>query len=194
MSNRIMVGSERHTMHLPTEIGDPVTGERITFDETASGDERLVWEEFRPAGIEPPPAHYHPSTEERFEVRDGRLVVEVDGTPHRLGARDEIVVPPGTPHVSYTESEPARFGREVTPPGRWREFLTERFAYAHAVGELSGIGGILQVALWLREYPEVLVLERPPRPVQRALVPMLATLARVIGRTPHHRYPREDTG
>jgi hypothetical protein len=178
-------------MYLPTEIVDPVTGERIAFDEAASDDERLVWEEFRPPGVDPPPVHYHPSTEERFEGREGELVVEVDGSAHRLGTGDEVVVPPGTPHVSYTESEPARFGREVTPPGRWREFLTERFAYAHAVGERSGVGGLLQAALWLRAYPEVLVIERPPRPVQRVLFPVLAAVARVTGRTAHHAYPRD---
>ena len=178
-------------MYLPTEISDPVTGERIAFDESASDDERLAWEEFRPAGVDPPPAHYHPSAEERFEGREGELVVEVGGATHRLEAGDEVVVPPGTPHVSYTESESARFGREVTPPGRWREFLTERFAYAHAAGERSGVGGLLQAALWLRAYPEVLVLKRPPRPVQRVLFPVLATVARATGRTAHHAYPRD---
>mgnify|MGYP000728165201 FL=1 len=105
-------------MHLPTEISDPETGEWIEFDEAASGSERLVWDQWRPANHDPPPSHYHPTTEERFAVREGTLVVRVDGVENRLGPGDEITVPPGTSHTSYTRDDPARFGREVVPPGQ----------------------------------------------------------------------------
>jgi mannose-6-phosphate isomerase-like protein (cupin superfamily) len=178
-------------MYLPTEIHDPETGERITFDEDASDDDRLVWEEWRPANHEPPPTHYHPDTEERFVVREGTLAVQVDGDEVHLDAGEEVTVPPGTPHVSYTGAEPARFERRVAPPGRWRELLTERFAYAHAGGDRSGVGGLLQSALWLRTYPDLVVLERPPRPVQRVVFRVLAGVARATGRTTHHPYPRD---
>jgi hypothetical protein len=178
-------------MHLPTEIHDPGTGERITFDEDGSDDERLVWEEWRPANLDPPPAHYHPDTTERFVGREGTLVVRVDGDEVRLEEGDEVTVPPGTPHASYTAAEPARFGREVAPPGDWRELLTERFAYAHAGGDRSGAGGLLQSALWLRTYPDLVVLQRPPRPVQRVLFAVLAGVARATGRSAHHPYPRD---
>jgi mannose-6-phosphate isomerase-like protein (cupin superfamily) len=66
-------------MYHPTEIRNPVTGERIVFDETVSDDERLVWNEVKPAHIEPPPVHYHPDTEEHFEVNEGQLLVEIEG-------------------------------------------------------------------------------------------------------------------
>ena len=180
-------------MHLPTEIVNPVSDERIVFDEDASSDERLVWDEWRPANIEPPPAHHHPDTEERFSVREGRLVVRIDGVDNRREGGEEIVVPPKTPHVSYTEEEPARFRRELSPPGQWREFLTEQFAYSHVEGELSGVSGLLQMALWLRAYPEVVVPERPPRIVQHALFPVFAAIARASGQKSHHPYPREDS-
>jgi hypothetical protein len=49
-------------MYLPTEITNPVTGEQIVFDEATSTDERLIWDERRPANIDPPPVHYHPDT------------------------------------------------------------------------------------------------------------------------------------
>jgi hypothetical protein len=181
-------------MYQPTEISNPDTGERIVFDEDASDDERLVWDEWRPAHHEPPPVHYHPTTEERFVVREGALVVQIDGGDIRLEVDEEITVPPQTPHVSYTEEDAARFRREVAPPGEWREFLTERFAYVRTHGDLSGVGGLLQTALWLRAYPDVVVPERPPRPVQKVLFPVLAGVARVTGRTSHHPYPRKNTG
>jgi len=179
-------------MYLPTVISDPGTGERIEFDEAASDAERLVWEQWRPANHDPPPAHFHPDTEEHFAVREGTLVVQLDGELTRLDAGEELTVPPGRSHTSYTSDEPARFRREVAPPGQWREFQTERFAYAHAVGPLSGVGGLLQTALWLRTYPGVLVLERPPRLLQRVLFPVLAALARATGRTASHQYPRAE--
>jgi len=179
-------------MHLPTAITDPETGESIEFDEAASDSERLVWEQWRPANHDPPPLHHHPTTEERFAVHEGTLVVRVDGEVVRLEPGEELTIPPGTSHTSYTAGESARFERAVSPPGQWREFQTERFAYAHAVGPLSGVGGLLQTALWLRTYPDVLVLERPPRAVQRVLFPVLASVARATGRTASHPYPREE--
>lgn len=177
-------------MHLPTEIENPVTGERIMFDESASSDDRLIWDESRPANLEPPPIHYHPDTEERFEVRSGQLVVELDGETHKVGAGEAIVIPPNTPHVSYTESESARFRREVTPPGRWREFLSARFAAIHAVGELSGMTGFLQTVLLIRTYPNVVVPVQPPRTLQRVLFPVLAAIGRAIGLNSHYPYPQ----
>lgn len=180
-------------MYLPTEIANPVTGERIVFNEAASDDERLVWEETRPAHIEPPPEHHHPDTEERFEVREGLLIVETDGESHHLEVGEELVISPGTPHVSYTEAEATLFRREVTPPGKWRELLTARFAAIHEVGELSGLTGRLQTVLLLRAYPNVVVPEQPPRAVQLVLFPVLAVIARIFGLRPHYRYPRNTT-
>lgn len=179
-------------MHLPTEISNPETGERIVFDEDQSSGKRLVWDEWRPANTEPPPAHYHPTTEERFAVREGSLVVQINGIVNRLDDGEEIVVPAGEPHVSYTEEEPARFRREVTPPGQWREALTARFAAVHVVGELSGVTSLLQTVLLLRAYPDVVVSERPPRAVQHALFPVLAVIARIVGLKPRYQYPRKD--
>lgn len=181
-------------MHLPTEIDSPVTGERIVFDEESSGDERLVWEEWRPANHDPPPAHYHPVTEERFVVREGCLVVRIDGEDNRIEDGAEIVVPPETPHLSYTEDRPAHFRREVRPSGQWREFLTQRFASSHATGELSGVRELLQTILLLRAYPDVVVPEGPPRPVQRVLFPVLALLARALGMQSRYPYPRNEDG
>jgi len=180
-------------MHYPTEIRNPVTDEQIVFDEAVSDDERLVWNEVRPARVEPPPVHYHPDTEERFEVSEGKLVVEIEEEKHRVGAGEVIVIPPSTPHVTYTEAEPARFRREVTPPGQWREVLIARFAAVHAVGELSGVTSLLQTVLLVRAYPDVVVPAQPPRTVQRVLFPVLAVVARAFGMKPHYQYPRNDT-
>lgn len=177
-------------MYLPTEIVNPVTGEQIVFDEAASDDERLIWDEQRPANIDPPPVHYHPDTWERFDVNEGLLVVEIDGEANQVEAGEEISVPPATPHVSYTSAKSAQFRREVTPPGQWREFLTVRFAAVHAVGELSGVTGLLQTILLVHTYPDVVRPERPPRAVQRGLFPVLGVAARAFRLKSHYQYPR----
>lgn len=179
-------------MYLPTELVDADTGERIAFDEDASDDDRLVWSQWTPADLEPPPAHLHPATEERFAVREGALVVEVAGEERRLGAGDDLVVSAGSPHRSFTREEPAHYRREVTPPGRWREFLTRMFAASHVVDDESSAGELLQMALLLRAYPDVVVAASPPRPVQRVLLPALAAVARATGRRADHPYPRPD--
>jgi hypothetical protein len=180
-------------MYLPAEIENPVTGEQIKFDESASNDERLIWDEWRPTNLDPPPVHYHPTTEERFEVRAGRLIVDRDGETHTVGVGKEVVSPPGTPHVSYTESESARFRREARPPGRWREALTARFAAVHANGELSGAISLLQTVLLAQAYPGVVIPAQPPRAVQRVLFPVFATIGRAAGLKAHYRYPRSET-
>ena len=80
----------------------------------------------------------------------------------------------------------------MTPPGRWREFLTELCACSHAVGERSGVDGLLRTVRLLRAYPDVVVPERPPRAVQRILVPVLAAIARATGRRARYPYPSDD--
>jgi hypothetical protein len=93
--------------------------------------------------------------------------------------------------VSYTESETARFRREVMPPGHWREALTARFAAVHEVGELSGVTGLLQTVLLAQTYPDVVVPAQPPRTLQRVLFPVLAAIGRAAGLKSPHPYPHD---
>lgn len=93
--------------------------------------------------------------------------------------------------MSYTESETARFRREVMPPGHWREALTPRFAAVHEVGELSGVTGLLQTVLLAQTYPDVVVPAQPPRTLQRVLFPVLAAIGRAAGLKSPHPYPHD---
>ncbi len=94
--------------------------------------------------------------------------------------------------IRVTSCLPARFRREVTPPGRWWEALIARFAAAHAYRGHSGLSNLLQTVLLLRESPDVIVPARPPRSIQRVLFPALAAVVRAIGRTAHYPYPEDD--
>lgn len=175
-------------MYLPAEIENPVTGGRIVFDENASSEEALVMESWEPPHNSPPPAHYHPTTEEVFTVHEGHVVLEREGVTRRVGPGERITVGPGVVHRFWTEDEPAHFTAEVRPPGRWREFMTDFFALSH-VTDLGGMGGFLQMVLFVEAYRDVAVLASPPRPVQRLLFPVLGAVARATGRRATYPYP-----
>lgn len=60
--------------------------------------------------------HYHRSFDERFDVLDGTLTVEVEGRTHILHARDGVTVPVNTLHRwTNTGSGPARILIELSP-------------------------------------------------------------------------------
>ena len=48
-----------------------------------------------------PPVHFHPSQDERFEVSEGELRVNLDGEERTLRAGDTLVIPRGTPHSMW---------------------------------------------------------------------------------------------
>jgi quercetin dioxygenase-like cupin family protein len=167
-------------------IENPATGERVTFEETAteSGGERLRFEMvFAPQGFVAQ-EHLHPSQEERHEVISGTLGVIIDGTERLLGPGDSLVVPAGTPHrlVEYG-SVRARF--ELQPALR-EVVLVVRFAGLARDGKLGrrGLPSLLQLAVIAREFAPEGHAVKPPAPIQRALLGPLAAIGRRRGYRP----------
>jgi mannose-6-phosphate isomerase-like protein (cupin superfamily) len=67
-------------------------------------------------GGDPPRAHYHPAQDERFDVLEGELMVDLAGTQRVLGPGEQIAVPRRTVHQMWNAgSEPARATWQVTP-------------------------------------------------------------------------------
>jgi quercetin dioxygenase-like cupin family protein len=167
-------------------IENPATGERVTFEETAteSGGERLRFEMvFAPQGFVAQ-EHLHPSQEERHEVIAGTLGVVIDGTERLLGPGDSLVVPAGTSHRLVAHGTVrARF--EVTPALR-QEVLLETFAGLARDGKLGRRGrpSLLQLAVIAREFAPEGRAARPPRTIQRALLAPLAAIGRRRGYRP----------
>ena len=88
--------------HVGEIIEQPLTGERITFLETAAttgGDFLKVSLEVAPGGRLPVP-HVHPRAEERFEVAAGRIKIKIDGKSGIADAGETVIVPRGASHVS----------------------------------------------------------------------------------------------
>lgn len=72
-----------------------------------------------------PPKHYHPRQDERFEVLDGQLTVEVGKEePRVLGPGDVLDVPRGTPHRMWNAGpDTAKASWRVTPALRTEEMF-----------------------------------------------------------------------
>src|SRR4051812_167295 len=52
-------------------------------------------------GGDPPPAHFHPAQDERFEVLAGELQVKIGDDKRVLGPGDTLEVPRGTVHSMW---------------------------------------------------------------------------------------------
>lgn len=161
----------------------------ITFMETAAdtGGERVTVEIAYRAGSGRPPAHFHPSQTERFEVLDGEILALVDGTEHALHRGDELVIPPGTVHEMWSP----KGGRQrwTTSPalGTERFFETVWGLQADGKTDGSGVPSKLQMALTLRRFSDEFRLASPPAAVQAVVLPALAAIARARGLEPEYR-------
>ncbi len=111
----------------------PMTGERITFLETAedTGGELVRLEmAVKPHGFVAAP-HVHPRQEETFEIRWGTFTFVLDGEEWRVGPGEGATVPPGTPHTWWNSGdEPGLVIIEVRPALKTEEFFETFFGLA----------------------------------------------------------------
>lgn len=128
------------------------------------------------AGSPPPPRHFHPYQEERFEVRRGALWFEVDGVERVLAEGDRLVVPPGAVHRARNASadEEAIVVWQVRPALRTLELFRGLYARPNP----------LKTAALVHEYSREFVLASPPRPIQSCVLAVLAPIARLLGQGP----------
>ncbi len=165
-------------------IENPVTGERITFLETAAetgGALARAELTIAPGGFAAA-EHVHPHADERFEVRDGALHTRIAGLERPLAKGESLVVPKGTPHVWWNRaSGPTRVLVEFRPATRMAEFLDAFFALARA-GKTGrdGMPNLLRMAPLAREFSDSIRLAWPPFAVQRLFFAVVAPLGRLI--------------
>lgn len=111
-------------MNLEKTVRHQVTGEEITFVETAAetGGEYLLIEVALPPQGDGPPLHVHDQFEEQFEVLEGVLTVTVGKEQHELSVGDTILATRGTAHTfTNNADEPVRFRVKLTPPSGFEE-------------------------------------------------------------------------
>lgn len=127
--------------------------------------------------------HRHPSMRESFTVHAGELTVLRDGRRSSLRAGEHTDIEPGVWHDWWNEGEVDAVVRvEFTPGERFCHMIETLFGLARE-GHVNhrGMPSPLQLALFATEFSDVMVLRRPPAPVQRMLFGALAPIARRRG-------------
>jgi quercetin dioxygenase-like cupin family protein len=87
--------------HVGKTIVHPLSGERLTFLETAAttgGDLLKISIEMAPGGA-PGATPRPPSGEEEFEVLSGRIQLKNSGTTRVAEAGESVIVPSGADHI-----------------------------------------------------------------------------------------------
>lgn len=126
-----------------------------------------------------PPEHYHKVSTERFDVRRGTVVFDIDGQEKSVTAGEQFTVPTGTRHGFRTAGERAVVVTEISPPGRIRHVLPTLGGLAH--DEAIDADSPLQRAVIAdRLARDTVFTERDPR-ITRPLSALLAPAARLAG-------------
>ncbi len=166
-------------------IENPVTGERVVVrvgTEDSGGDLLAVDGYVKPGGAVAG-EHVHPAIDERFTVLRGRVGFRIDGRESIAEPGERLHVPAGTAHDWWNAGdEEAHVRVEIRPGGRFEEMALNLFGLAQDGKTNSrGMPNLLQAAIFVREFSDVLYFTRPPLWVQRLLFGALALLARALG-------------
>lgn len=177
-------------------IENPVTGERgVVRQAPGPAGHRLVADLYARPGAAVVGEHVHPTSTEAFTVVRGTLGIRLDGTERLATAGTRVVVPPGTPHDWWNAGDDTAWVVvEVDPGQRFESMIRNLFGLAvDGRTDATGRPGLLQAALFAREFDDVIRFTSPPRAVQRTLFAALAPLARLRGlRGSYPEYERHD--
>jgi mannose-6-phosphate isomerase-like protein (cupin superfamily) len=181
-------------------IEHPVTGERITFlktSEETNGEYALLDLRVKPHGFVAAP-HVHPRLQETFEIREGTFTFVIDGEKREVRPGEGATVPRGTPHAWWNSGEEEGVTvLEFRPALKAEEFFETFFGLAKdgKVSPKTGLPNLMWLAVILHSYRDFIYLAKPPLPVQRAIFPPLAIVARLLGyRVPYpYHYSRSRT-
>jgi mannose-6-phosphate isomerase-like protein (cupin superfamily) len=131
----------------------------------------------------PPPKHFHPSQDERFEVLEGMLRTRVDGFERDLTAGDVLEIPRHAVHQMWNPgSRPTRAVWQTRPAGRTERWLRaiDRLHREGRVGS-NGMPGPLAFSVLLTEYDDVFRLAVPAQPLVRGALAGLSVVGRARG-------------
>jgi quercetin dioxygenase-like cupin family protein len=169
----------------PIQVGEvwenPVTRERATILELPSmnPEGRVAAELTALVGARVVGEHRHPALVERFTVLEGELTMKLDGRTSILREGESAVIEAGAWHDWWNASDrDARVRVEITPGERFAHMIETLFGLAR-LGHTNakGMPHPLQLALFAREFSDVIVFRSPPPVVARAIFGALAPLA-----------------
>jgi quercetin dioxygenase-like cupin family protein len=154
---------------------------RIVFRQTANetGGELLQYDYYLAPHKVTGAEHYHPKQEERFEVVKGRMRGQISGQERAAGPGDAVVMPPGAWHLWWNDGdEEAQLLVEVRPALRTEEFFE---VMAEMKMNKRGIPNPIHGAVVTKAYSDEQQFKRMENPVMRGLVPVLATIGKLLG-------------
>ena len=161
----------------------PASGPRSSSFPWTNPEGRAVAELTALVGSRVAGEHRHGAIVERFTALEGELTVKRDGQSSILREGESAVVEPGAWHDWWNASDrDARVRVEITPGERFTYMIETLFGLAR-LGHTNtkGMPPPLQLALFGREFGDVMVFRSPPPAAQRAIFGVLAPLARWRG-------------
>jgi quercetin dioxygenase-like cupin family protein len=127
--------------------------------------------------------HWHPAMDERFTVLRGRVDFRLAGEERASEPGTEIHVPAGVRHDWWNGGDEEALVRlEVRPAARFEAMMLNLFGLAQdGRTNARGLPNLLQLALLVREFRDVIRFTRPPQVVQLVLFGALTPVARLLG-------------
>ncbi|MDQ3834379.1 MAG: cupin domain-containing protein [Actinomycetota bacterium] len=166
-------------------VENPVTGERAVarVGTEESGGELLEVDLYVRPGGAVVGEHVHPIIEEAFTVVRGRVGFRIAGHESIAELNKRLVVPPGVAHDWWNAGEEeAHVIVEIRPGLRFEEMAKNLYGLAQdGKTNAKGMPNLLQSAILVREFEDVMYFTKPPRVVQRLLFGPLAVTARALG-------------
>ena len=164
---------------------NPVTGERMTFLETAAetGGDRVVIELHADPGGSVAAAHVHPSQWETFAVVSGTLGAKVAGRTTEAGPGETVGVAPGVAHTWWNAGDDELVFRCAISPALQFESLIETMFSLAADGKtnVKGMPNPLRLAVIAKAHFDTVRLPFPPAWLQTAGLAVGSPLGRMLG-------------
>jgi quercetin dioxygenase-like cupin family protein len=167
---------------------NPVTGEQMTFVETAAetGGERVVIELRADPGGAVAAAHLHPSQWETFTVVSGTLGAKVAGRTAELGRGQTLGVAPGVSHTWWNAGDDeVVFRCEIRPALQFESLIETMFSLA-ADGKTNkkGMPNPFRLAVIANAHFDTVQLPVIPAWMQKVALAMGAPVGKAIGYGP----------
>jgi quercetin dioxygenase-like cupin family protein len=166
-------------------INNPVSGEQITFLQTAAdtAGEKLEFELALSPDGHVPGAHVHPEQQERFHVLEGTMKFRLGLRRIVAEAGDTVVVPAGRVHRFANGGDTTARCRVEVVPALDMEQLLETTVELALEGNVSrkGMPKPLHLALFVRRFAREVRAPFPPAWMVRGLMAPLAAIARWRG-------------
>ena len=162
-------------------INNPVSGEQITFLQTAAdtAGELLEFELALSPDGHVPGAHVHPEQEERFHVLEGTMKFRMGLRRIVAEAGDTVIVPAGRVHRFANGGDTTARCRVEVVPALDMEQLLETTVELALEGNVTrkGMPKPLHLALFVRRFAREVRAPFPPAWMVRVLMAPLAALA-----------------